>query len=205
MLDKDGIKIHIDECGGIQPTHEAFYLEAIKFNLNSAINSVELLYELLHKPGLLENEDRQHRSELILDLIQNFLVHSAGVSRYFWAVKKGENNLHKKRSQNLRKVFKVNDDSPLKNMVLRHHLEHLDENLDEYFWSRMLVGHIYPSYVGKEMERSQIPHHFFRAFFTDSGVFESLDLRLELQPLIDEVYLMKKRVDQFGNQWAAIV
>jgi len=180
------LKQHIDECEGIQPMYEAFYSEAIQFNLVSALTSIELLVETLKKMNELEHS--AELNNLVLNSIQNILLHSANVSKYFWPINNGINKIHKKRAQKLRRLFGVSDNSPLRNKELRNHLEHLDENLDKYLWSKPIVGNVIPAYVGREMTRNEVPYHFFRAFFTESAVFESLGVRLELQPIVDELY-----------------
>lgn len=182
------MKEYINSFQGIQPPHLAFYDQAIRFNLESAIASTELLVQCLEATNTVENPDSL--TDPILDSIQNLLTHTTSISKYFWPIHKGDNNIHKKRAQNLRKTFNIKNDSAIRNKDLRNHLEHLDENLDKYLWSKPIVGHVYPAYVGAEMRRNEVPHHFFRAFFTDSGTFESLGLRLEIQPIIDELYEM---------------
>lgn len=180
------MKEYIDKYEGIQPPHLAFYGQAIRFNLESAIASVQFLVQCLEATNTAEDPDSL--TDQILDSIQNLLIHTASLSKYFWPIGKGVHNVHKKRSQNLRKTFNIKSDSAIRNKELRNHLEHLDENLDKYLWSKPIVGYVYPAYVGPEMRRDEVPYHFFRAFFTDSGTFESLGLRLDIQPIIDELY-----------------
>jgi len=180
------MKEHIEMYEGIQPPHLAFYSQAIRFNLVAAISSIEFLVECLKETNTLE--DPAELNDAILDSIQNILLHTASVAKYFWPINKGVHKVHKKRAINLRRLFKVKENSALKNKELRNHLEHLDENLDKYLWSKPIVGNVYPSYVGPEMPRNEVPYHFFRAFFTESGVFESLGVRLDIQPIIDELY-----------------
>lgn len=180
------IKQYIDECQGIQPPHMAFYTSAIKFNLESAIVSINTLVSLMEERNL--TKEPHALSSHILDSIQNALIHTACLSKYFWPINHGTHKLHKRRAQNLRKQFGVKDDSPIRNKELRNHLEHLDENLDTYLWKEPIVGNIYPEYVGTEMERNEVPYHFFRAFFIDSGTFESLGVRLDIQPIVDELF-----------------
>lgn len=124
----------------------------------------------------------------ILDSIQSILVHTTNLSKYFWPINDGIHKMHKKRAQSLRQHFNVPNECAIRNKDLRNHLEHLDENLDTYLWSKPIVGNIIPAYVGPEMQRNEVPYHFFRAFFTDSGTFESLGLRLDIEPIIDELY-----------------
>jgi hypothetical protein len=182
----DEMKEYIDEYEGIQPPHLAFYSQAIRFNLVSAISSVQFLVECLKE--INTSEDPGELTDAILDSIQNILLHTANVSKYFWPINKGPHKVHKKRAQNLRRLFNVTENSALRHKELRNHLEHLDENLDKYLWSKPIVGNVFPAYVGPEMPRNEVPYHFFRAFFTESVIFESLGVRLELQPIIDELY-----------------
>lgn len=182
----DETKEYIEMFEGIQPPHLTFYTQAIRFNLLSAISSVQFLVKCLKETNTAEDPDVL--TDAILDSIQNILLHTASVSKYFWPINKGSHKVHKKRAQTLRRIFKIKDNSPLQNKELRNHLEHLDENLDKYLWSKPIVGNVFPAYVGPEMPRNEVPYHFFRAFFTESGTFESLGVRLELQPVIDELY-----------------
>jgi|TARA_B110001469_G_C9413702_1_gene211531 hypothetical protein len=171
---------------GIQPPHLAFYSQAIRFNLESAIYSVEFIVNALKEADT--EEKLSAATDEILDAIQSMLVHTASLAKYFWETNKGLHNIHRKRAQNLREMFNVSDASAIKDKNLRNHLEHLDENLDKYLWSKPIVGNIFPAYVGPEMPRGAVPYHFFRAFFTDSGTFESLGLRFEIQPIVVELY-----------------
>lgn len=180
------MKEYIDQFEGIQPPHLAFYSEAIRFNLESAISSIQYLVQCLEATNTVGNPESLN--DAILDSIQNILLHSASLSKYFWPISKGEHKLHRKRAQTLRTFFKVQDNSSIRNKDLRNHLEHLDENLDKYLWSKPIVGKVFPAYVGPEVARDGVPYHFFRAFFTDTGVFESLGVRLDIQPIIDELY-----------------
>ncbi len=104
-------------------------------------------------------------NNLVLNSIQNILLHSANVSKYFWPINNGINKIHKKRAQKLRRLFGVSDNSPLRNKELRNHLEHLDENLDKYLWSKPIVGNVIPAYVGQEMTRNEVPYHFSERFY----------------------------------------
>lgn len=183
------IKKAIKELGGIQPPHLAFYVEAIRFNTEAAINSIEFLADFT-KMSNDTNGDYEMTRELeinILDSLQNMLTHVASLSKYFWPVKDGNFKLHKKRGQTLRKHFGIKDQSPLKNRNLRNQLEHFDENLDNYLWGKPIVGHVYTSHVGGAIDGKGVPQHFFRAFYIDTGVFETLGVRYEVQPIVDEL------------------
>ncbi len=179
----------IKKCGGIQPPHLELYSQAIRFNVESAMSSIDFLANFIETinetNGNYEITDElQNR---ILDNLQNFLVHAAALSRYFWPSKKGQNNLHKLRSGALKSHFGLTKDSALKSRKLRNQLEHFDENLDKYLWDKPIVGYIMPAYVGAEIRRDGVPAHFFRAFYIDTGIFETLGVRHEIQPIADEV------------------
>jgi len=124
---------------------------------------------------------------LILDHLQNILTHAAALSRYFWPSRAGKNELHKKRAETLKRHFGLTDESPLKSRTLRNQLEHFDENLDTYLWSKPMVGYIIPAYVGYSVESNGVPKHLFRAFYIDLGIFETLGVRHEIQPIVDEL------------------
>lgn len=86
----------------------------------------------------------------------------------------------------LRRQCEIKDDSPLADRRLRNAIEHFDERLDAYL-ANGIVGIILPHYVGQSIEPSGIPGYIFRAFYTDSLVFEIIGERYEIPPLIDEL------------------
>lgn len=183
------LKQFIDEYSGIQPPHLAFYMESIRFSSRAAMNSIDHLVRFIN----MTNETKgqyEMTSELqtvILDHLQNIFSHAAVLSRYFWPSKPGKDNLHQKRAEVLRAKFNLNNNSPLKNRMLRNQLEHLDENLDNYLWSKPLVGCVIPAYVGGIFDNDGVPTHLFRAFYIDVGIFETLGQRYEVQPIVDEL------------------
>lgn len=192
----DDLKDYIKEHGGIQAPHLAFYLQAIRFNVESAMVSINFLSNFIEMTnetkgdyemtGELENE--------VLDHLQNILIHAGALSRYFWPSRRGRYDLHKHRAETLKKQFDLGDENPLKSRQLRNQLEHFDENLDKYLWDRPIVGHILPAYVGGEIESGGVPVHLFRAFYLDTGVFETLGVRYEIQPIVDELCHLHQRV-----------
>ncbi len=91
------------------------------------------------------------------------------------------------RGAELRKNYQVADDSPLRSRDLRNAIEHFDERLDDYL-AQGIVGTIYPHYLGIEPPPSQVKRHFFRAYFTNTGVFQLLDHRFEIDPLARELW-----------------
>ena len=177
----------MDEEIGIWPPYRVFYIESMLSITSSAIASTERLATIFDPNANLDGL----RQEEILDWIQNIFTQAAALSRYFWAAKREK--LHKKRSQYLRKVFNISEQSPIKNRDLRNMIEHFDENLD-YFVNQPVVGNIVPNYVGLEPEDNGVPFHTFRAFYTRIGVFEVLGQRFELQPVADEIYEVHRKL-----------
>lgn len=170
--------------------HIAFYKESIRFHCVAALNSVEYVASFIEMTNETKGDykitgDKQNQ---VLDHLQNILTHAASISRYFWPSKAGVNHVHKERGEKLRSIFKIEEGNALKNRELRNQLEHLDENLDHYLTSQLITGFILPSYVGGEIERDGTPAHLFRAFYIDSGIFEVLGVRHEVQPIVDEIY-----------------
>ena len=189
-MEQVDIKKIIQDCGGVQPPHLAFYIESIRFNCDAAMNSIEYVAEFINMTNETKGQyEMNSESQVkILDHLQNIILHAGALSKYFWAVKDGEHKLHKKRGQTLRSHFNLNENSPLKDKKLRNHLEHFDENLDNYLWEKPIVGVVIPEFVGVEAKDDGVPIHFFRAFFIDTGEFKTLGVRYEIQPIVDELY-----------------
>lgn len=189
VMCEEEIKQAIESYGGMQPPHLAFYIESIRFSSEAAMNSIDYLAEFIKMTNETKGQYEMTRElqTIILDHLQNILTHAAALSRYFWPSKPGKHNVHLKRAETLRAEFGLNDNSPLKNRKLRNQLEHFDENLDNYLWSQPLVGFVLPAYVGGTFENNGIPTHLFRAYFIDTGVFETLGQQYEVQPIVDEL------------------
>lgn len=174
----------------IHPPHHVFYELSIAFCAKSAMRSIDLVASTLEK---LSSEDgfgqvSREQSTALLDEIQNVVLQAAAVSRYFWSVRKG----HEARAEALKSRYQVLDTSALRmSKDLRDAIEHFDERLDKYL-AAWPVGHFFPEYFGPEGRRSGVRVHFFRAFFVDSGTFEMLGNRYEVQPIVDELVRVHK-------------
>lgn len=173
---------------GIFPFYEAFYIDSMLLNTQSAIASWERVSECLRMLDSGAHEDVQMgcATEEILDSLQNLIARAAALSRYFWPVRDGINQEHKRRGKQLCQAFSVTDKSPLKDRELRNCMEHFDERLDHYL-SKLIIGRITPSYVGNTPELSEVPQHVFRAYFVDIGTFSILGSCYKIQPIVDEI------------------
>ena len=118
----------------IHPMHKAFYSESLRFHCQSALNSSHIVSELLKTPQAKSGrmDEIEGADDIILDNLQNLLIHSGAISRYFWPSKTGAEGVHKSRSDELRVMYAIEDESSLKVRTLRNELEHFDENLDKY-------------------------------------------------------------------------
>jgi len=175
----------IDEA--IWPPALIFYIHAMQFNVRAALGSLELAGDAMGlTPGSIAPE--RIEQDFVLNHLQNAIIHAGAVSRHFWPTK-GKGAAARKtqaRGALLRRQCEIKDDSPLADRRLRNAIEHFDERLDAYL-ANGIVGIILPHYVGQSIEQSGIPGHIFRAFYTDSLVFEIIGERYEIPPLIDEL------------------
>jgi len=170
----------------IWPPYEVFYIHSMLFCTKSAVTSIERICDALEKiskdtsEAPLANLD----SEDILNNFQNIVVQGAALSRYFWPVRKG----HENRAKFLRETLCVDDNNPLKSRDLRNEIEHFDEKLDYYLSNKIIVGNIFPQYVGPLPKNNGVSIHIFRAYYVDVGLFEMLGKRYEMEPISDEIY-----------------
>lgn len=173
---------------GILPFYEAFYIDSMLLNTQSAIVSWERVSECLRiiDSEVTENTQIDCASDEILDSLQNLIARAAALSRYFWPARDGKRQEHKRRADQLCRAFAVTDESPLKDRELRNCMEHYDERLDHYI-SKLIIGHIIPSYVGPAPGQTEVPQHVFRAYFVDVGTFAILGTHYQIQPIVDEI------------------
>ena len=179
-----------NEAFSIWTPHEAFYIQSMLFNTTSAFQSCSIAEKIIQK--IFSGEiDPQEKKDILLDCLQNVVNQSGAISRYFFPSRDGlkgtdKKTIHRDRGQYLSRVFDVKDDSPLMNRALRNSIEHFDERLDLYL-QEGIVGYMFPSLILPEPEESDVPHHIFRAYYLEEGIFQVLGERYEIQPIVDEV------------------
>lgn len=179
-----------DEVSSIWTPYEVFYIQSMLFNTTSAFQSCSIAENIIENI-LVGRIDPQEKKDLLLDCLQNVVNQSGAISRYFFPSRDGvkgadTKTIHIDRGQYLLSVFGVKGDSPLMNRALRNSIEHFDERLDLYL-QEGIVGHIFPSLILPEPEDSDVPHHIFRAYYLNEGIFQVLGERYEIQPIVDEV------------------
>jgi hypothetical protein len=171
---------------GIWPSYEAFYIRAMLFNTRSAVESIEYVAKSLATLSQDTRDDSlQHLDKSgVLDELQNIIFQAAALSRYFWPARHRQG--HDARAKQLREALGVTDDNALRNRDLRNEIEHFDEKLDAYL-SQGIAGYIFPEFVGTLPEKGGVPAHFFRAYYLDVGIFETLGKRYKLVPIANEI------------------
>lgn len=183
----------------IWPPFQVFYIQSMLFNSSSAIGSIGRLESIFSKlPAQITEEDISRLpTKAILNELQNMVLQSASLSRYFWPVRKG----HEARARQLREAFAMDENSHLFNRDLRNALEHFDERLDHYV-AAGIVGYIFPEYVGAKPNDDGLPGHFFRAYFLDTGKYRQLNEEFKIQPLSEELLFVHRHLttlDQNGG------
>ena len=175
----------------IWPPYEAFYIHSMLFSAELAIRSVRQINAVMHV--VAENSPEYPTAALpvlnLLGELQNLVMQSAALSRYFWPVR----SRHDWRGSQLRNAFGMSNESPLRSRDLRNAIEHFDEQLDRYL-EKGLVGHILPEYVGPFGGHQEVPVHLFRAYYVDTRVFELLGKRYEISPLAEEIGRIHKQL-----------
>jgi hypothetical protein len=180
--------------GRIWPTFEAFYIRGMLFNTQSALCSIASISHVFDKLPEQATEDDFNAlpTHAILNELQNVIVNGAALSRYFWPVRKKE---HEGRGAQLREALKISDNNPLYFRELRNAIEHFDERLDKYI-SSGIVGAVIPEYVGPKPYENDVPVHFFRAFFTDTGVFRLLETEHEIELIVEEIIRINELLEK---------
>lgn len=173
-----------EELRPIQPYYEAFYIEALASHTTTVLMLCNRVNRVI---GYLEQIPKEKILVLkhsVLDDLQNIISNAAALSKYFWPP--SNKQIHQDRAHQLREVFSVTDDSPIKSRDLRNAIEHFDERLD-IFCQDLRPGETFPFYVGAKGEDDGMPRYFFRAYFTDTAYFRLLEKEYAINPLIEEV------------------
>ena len=179
----------------IFPPYEVFYMESMLFITESALRSVKAANEDLQK---MDDATVGFSQDKTLNHLQNVIVQGAALSKYFWPPtnsRDGRSKEHKMRGEALQSAFDVIETSPLKSRDLRNEIEHFDEKLDNYLASG-IAGHIIPHYIGPFADSGGIPCHYFRAYYTDQGIFEVLGKRYVINPIVAEIARIHKLLEK---------
>jgi len=185
----------MEDCLPIWPEHEAFYIQSMLFHTRQACVSIDLVADLV---GRLSSERKfgiapDFDCSVALDHVQNIVIRAAAISRYFWPSRKHSND----RDTRLRSAFQINDDYVLRNRDLRDAAEHFDERLDTYLEGG-IVGYIIPEWFGPQLKK-EVPTHYFRAYFINTGHLQILDQEFFVQPIVQEVIRVHNLLASFDE------
>ncbi len=177
----------------IFPAYEAFYITSMLYLADSVVTSSNWISDFFEANAKVIHKADPYPT---LNQLQNIVIQSAALSRYFWPTRKG----FEARANKLRRSLAITDASPLRSRDLRNQMEHFDEYLDDHL-KNGIVGQIVPHYLGKSPgDNNGVSLHFFRAYFTDIGVFEILGKRYEIQPIIDEVVRIHDLLQKYDEE-----
>jgi len=167
----------------IWPQHEAFYIQSMLFHTRQACISIDFLARLVDRVSrdLKAGAAPDFDCSVALDHVQNLVFRAAAISRYFWPSWKKFDA----RGERLRAAFEVKEGSPLRNRDLRDAAEHFDERLDNYL-KVGIAGYVIPEWFGPQQE-NEVPTHYFRAYFINTGCLRILDQEFFVLPIADEV------------------
>lgn len=178
----------------VWPHHIAFYEESLRSRVTSALNSVEVANSIIQTLPSEEPLSSDWR-RVLLDEMQNIVIQSGAISKFFWPPRNGKNELHKKRGEFLQKLFNIKPDSPLKSRKVRDHIEHFDEKLDNYLYDpqKPVSGYIFPELVADIDDNEGTPHHIFRGYYLQTGIFQILNEQIEINSLVEEIVKISEK------------
>lgn len=171
---------------GIFPPFEAFYIDCMIWHSSSAAQSIAEVGSWIANVRANDPIALELPKPVLFEKLQNIVLQSASLSRYFWPSPRKSLELHFARASRLRQGLDVTETSPLHNRDLRNGLEHFDEKLDLYL-SENIVGQFIPDLVDFEEPDSEVPFHIFKAFYTQPLVFVLLGQRYEMAPIVNEI------------------
>lgn len=185
---KRRVEIIVDQCEGIAPQFEAFYINSIMHAAQASAGAFERFAS-----AFVRNED----DRTIVAHVQEALTYAAALSRFFWP--SDSSALARARGAKLRTAFAV-EESLLQDRRLRKALEHFGERLD-VFLLRDPVGVILPeAMVGPSDLADDEVGHVFRLVDPIDLVFVLFGERYAFGPIWDEVRKLVDRANAFDKR-----
>lgn len=175
-------EITMENCGGIQPMHMAFYGLSMNYSAERALAAFEL-YDHLIEQGA--------DASLLIGAVQEAIGHIAALSRYFWPSPAGKKNkqhaLRMARGEKLREHLGLTDESPLADRELRNAWEHFDEKLDTYVLSND-AGYFFPTpLMDSHTLADEAVGKIFKLIDTENECLVLLGKKFFFRPLRDEL------------------
>ncbi|RFP68452.1 MULTISPECIES: hypothetical protein [unclassified Wenzhouxiangella] len=175
-------EITVQQSGGLQAMHLAFYQVSIKYNYDRAQAAFQRYDQLVS-----DSDD----AEELISAAQEAVSHIAALSRFFFPSRSGLKNYRKSlrfaRADVLKRHFEIKKDSPLADRRMRNIREHFDERLDEYLLSND-GGMFFPSPMLDSHTIADDPlGKVFKLIDTDANCLVLLNEKFFIDPLRDEL------------------
>jgi hypothetical protein len=114
--------------------------------------------------------------------IQNMLTAAANASKALW----GQGGRLSEQREPLRASIRVNDTSPLREVVMRDHFEHYDERLDRWWENSEAHNYLDMSVMPPSMVQGVADGDMFRVFDPSTGDVVFWGQRFRLTALAEE-------------------
>lgn len=115
----------------MDPFIKTIFLDEVKIQCEFALMSMNYLRGSLQRRDIT---DIHTRIMMVFHQAHAFLIHVANLSKLFWpdrkTIRKWPNA--KIRGEELRKILKISENSPIKNRRFRNHFEHYDDRIEEW-------------------------------------------------------------------------
>ncbi|MCA2008024.1 hypothetical protein [Tritonibacter mobilis] len=179
------------EYQGIYPINEVFYIHSI-------------IYAAERSDTAFQRFDKAVAADLpptlIVSTVQEALTHAGALSRFFWPMKKKENELTVARGNKLRDAFALDDTSALKWRRLRNAFEHFDEDLDRFLLHDR-AGCFFPGpLVDDQALADDSIGHIFKLVDPKHGICVLLGEKFEFRPIRSEVRRILSRANEMHKQ-----
>lgn len=179
----------------IWPPYEVFYIECIKTASLNAIQSWEILNEIVSDENLMKTNAID-----TVDLAENIVNQAGIISKYFFPPineKKPKHLIHKLRGEKLREAFKISDNQKLSDRTFRNFIEHFDEKLD-LFLNKSVAGNIIPpkTIYSTSNDINEVTI-VFKAYIISEFKFISMNEKILLPTLVKEIYTVYNQCIDF--------
>lgn len=179
------------QYNGIYPVYEAFYIHSIIYAAERSDAAFQRFDEAIAA---------NLTPTLVVATVQEALTHAGALSRFFWPVKKKENELTVARGNRLRDAFALDETSALKWRRLRNAFEHFDEDLDRFLLDDR-VGCFFPSpLVDDQALADDLIGHIFKLVDPKHGICVILGEKFEFRPIRSEVLRILSRAREMDKQ-----
>jgi hypothetical protein len=132
----------------------------------------------------------------VFNEIQNFLNAAANISKCLW----GQRGAKAEQRKGLRESIGVEDDSPLRQVSMRNHFEHIDERIERW-WEESHNHNIADFNIGpKNMIQGMQVIELFRSFDPATKVITFWGEDFNLQEIVTEIERLLPKLQEEANK-----